>query len=111
MRGGSAFAAIKKEDYVIWHQRLGHPPFGSLASLSTVCEFKFSKNSLVCCDVCHRAKQRRNSFCLSDSRAEKSFDLIHCDLWGQYHTSTLAGCHYFLCIVDDFSHATWVYLL
>jgi len=33
------------------------------------------------------------------------------DLWGRYHTPSLSGCHYFLCIVDDFSSATWVYLL
>ena len=64
-----------------------------------------------CCDVCHRVKQTRNSFTLNEIIASKLFDLIHCDLWGKYHTPSLSGCHYFLCIVDDFSRATWVYLL
>ena len=61
--------------------------------------------------MCHRAKQTRNSFTLSETRAIKPFDLIHCNLWGKYHTPSLSGCHYFLCIVDKFSCATWFYLL
>ena len=48
---------------------------------------------------------------MSENGASKPFDLAHCDLWGHYHTLSLSRCHYFLCIVDDFSHATWVYLL
>lgn len=48
---------------------------------------------------------------LSDFRASKPFDLIQCDLWGQCHNPSLSSYHYFLCIVDDFSRATWVYLL
>lgn len=96
MRGRLVFAAIKKLDPVRWHQRLGHPSYGSLAQLSMLCDFHLNKDSLDCCDVCHRAKQTRNSFPLSDSRANKPFDLIHGDLWGRYHTSSLSGCHYFL---------------
>ena len=30
---------------------------------------------------------------------------------GKYHIPTLNGCHNFLCIVDDFSRADWVFLL
>lgn len=39
------------------------------------------------------------------------FDLIHLDLWGPYPTKTYNGYSYFLTIVDDFSRATWTYLL
>ena len=80
MHGGSIFVAVKKEDSVRWHQHLGHICFDSLASLSMVCEFKFNKDSLDCCDVCHKAKQVRNSFCLSDSHGSKPFNLVHYDL-------------------------------
>ena len=52
----------------------------------------------------------RNSFSLSENRVSKPFDFIHCDLWGHYHTLSLLGCHYFFMHVNDFSHATWVYL-
>ena len=64
-----------------------------------------------CCDVCHWAKQTRSPFAISSTRANKPFSLIHCDLWGKYHTASLSGCHYFMCIVDDFSRAVWVFLL
>ena len=111
MHGGSAFTATKNVDHVRWHQQLEHPSYGSLVSLSTICDFKLNKDFLDCCDVCHRPKQTRNGFPLTETRASKPFGLIHCDLWGKYHTPSLSGCHYFLCNVDDFSRATWVFLL
>jgi len=95
MHGGSVFAVIKQLDLVRLHQRLGHPSYGSLAQLSMLCDFLLNKEFLDCCDVWYRAKQTRSSFSLSDSRASKPFDLIHCDLWGCYHTPSLFGCHYF----------------
>ena len=36
--------------------------------------------------------------------------LIHTDICGPLETS-LGGCKYFLLIVDDFTHMTWVYFL
>lgn len=41
----------------------------------------------------------------------KVFDLIHIDTRGPYKTPTYNGYRYFLTIVDDFSRATWTYLL
>ena len=37
--------------------------------------------------------------------------LIHCDLWGPYRTTTFCGARYFLTIVDDYSRSTWIHLL
>ncbi|XP_021755434.1 uncharacterized protein LOC110720688 [Chenopodium quinoa] len=64
-------------------------------------------------ELWHRrmAKQTRDSFPSSDSRASRIFEMIHCDLWGSYKTSSTCGAHYFLTIVDDFSRVVWVYLL
>ena len=77
---GKAFTTVNKEESAIWHQCLGHPSFGSLSILSISCGFKLNKESFGCCDVYHRAKQTRSSFSLSNSRADKPFSLIHCDL-------------------------------
>lgn len=41
----------------------------------------------------------------------KSFELIHIDTWGPFSVPTREGFRFFLTIVDDFSRATWVYLL
>ena len=63
------------------------------------------------CQVCFFAKQPRNSFHLSMNKASDFFALIHCDIWGSYHVASSTGAHYFLTIVDDYSRATWVYLM
>ncbi|GAA0161672.1 hypothetical protein LIER_39276 [Lithospermum erythrorhizon] len=57
------------------------------------------------------AKQCRDSFPISDSRASTAFDLLHCDLWGPNKLPASNGACYFLTIVDDYSRAVWVYLL
>ncbi|XP_074288382.1 uncharacterized protein LOC141613544 [Silene latifolia] len=94
----------------LWHRRLGHP---SDHVVKTIIPFasslNFNKDWV--CDVCHLAKQHRNSFSNNEQRALDIFDLIHCDLWGPYRIPSSCGAKYFLTIVDDFSRATWVYLL
>jgi len=37
--------------------------------------------------------------------------LLHIDIWGPYHTSHCDGSRYFLTIVNDYSRATWLYLM
>lgn len=50
-------------------------------------------------------------FPVSDSKASRTFEIIHCDLWGPYNTVSSCGARYFLTLVDDFSRAVWVILL
>ena len=95
----------------LWHQRLGHP---SLRITKLVPEVHSSnqENSLnKNCDVCQKAKQRRDKFFVSENKTLGIFELIHCDLWGPYRTVSSCGASYFLTIVDDFSRAVWIYLL
>lgn len=42
---------------------------------------------------------------------DEIFDLIDCDLWGPYSTSSITNARYFLSMVDDKSMSVWVYLL
>jgi hypothetical protein len=63
-----------------WHRRLGHPGPDALSSLS--------RSSFISCtstnDFCHArqlGKHTRLHFSSSLSRAEKTFDLLHLDLW------------------------------
>jgi len=109
--GGKALRATQHQDCNLWHQRLGHPSFGSLFQLSTNFGFKLNTNFDECCDICHRAKQTRNPFAINSNCAERLLLLIHCDLWGPHRTHSLNGWCYFLCIIDDFSHGVWLYLL
>lgn len=108
---GSTLAVKKKDATVLWHARMGHPSSQVLQYLSQLLDFSFDLNEVHCCDICHRSKQCRLPFALSNNKAENHFHLIHCDLWGRYHTTSHNGCHYFFTIVDDFTHGTWVYLM
>lgn len=62
--------------------------------------------------VCPSSKQTMLPFPQhSSSHASQFFSLIHMDLWGPYHVAKTHGCKYFLTLVDDYSHATWTFLL
>lgn len=89
----------------------GHPSSQHLSFLTSTSRHSKIKKLLDSCDVCLRAKQTRSSFLISGNKASDLFQLIHCDLWGPYSTSSLSGAHYFLSIVDDHSRAIWIYLI
>ncbi|GJV78259.1 putative RNA-directed DNA polymerase [Tanacetum coccineum] len=87
----------------LWHNRLGHPADQDLNLSKSI--------DVSACEVCHRAKQTREPFPLSDHKFEKVSDLIHLDLWAPYRVTSRDGFKYFLSIVDDFLRAGWVYLI
>jgi len=92
-----------------WHSRLGHPAEKALKLLKS--SLGYSSDESPPCDICHRAKQTREPFPLSDHKSKSLGELIHLDVWGPYKVSTREGFKYFLTIVDDFTRAVWVYLL
>ncbi|GKA26417.1 ribonuclease H-like domain-containing protein [Tanacetum coccineum] len=63
------------------------------------------------CEVCHKAKQTRDPFPISEHKSTCLGELIHLDVWGPYKVISREGFRYFLTIVDDFSRSVWVYLL
>lgn len=110
---GSARMLMAQDDAMtnklLWHNRLGHPSTKVLRQLS----LSSGDMDTVCsaCPICPLAKQTRIPFCLSLSRCNSAFDLIHLDVWGPYKVMTHNGYRFFLTIVDDHSRLTWVYLL
>ncbi|KAG7598815.1 GAG-pre-integrase domain [Arabidopsis suecica] len=94
----------------LWHCRLGHPSSKALKLLqfsdSTSSVFDSEK-----CEICIQAKQTRDPFPLSANKTSFAFELVHCDLWGPYRTTSICGSSYFLTLVDDYSRAVWLYLL
>ncbi|GJX39143.1 ribonuclease H-like domain-containing protein [Tanacetum coccineum] len=94
----------------LWHSRLGHPADQVLNVLKN--DLNLPKNTSVsACETCHRVKQTREPFPLSDHKSVKPGELVHLDLWGPYKVSSREGFKYFLTIVDDYSRAVWTYLL
>lgn len=104
-----SFSATVPTDVSLWHNRLGHLPLSNMKNISSLSYS--SSNSIDACDICAKARQVKMPFFSSLRSTINVFDLIHIDTWGPYKTPTLEGFRYFLTIVDDFSRATWTYLL
>ena len=83
-------------DFELWHHRLGHPS-DRVVKLVPAISYSTSRKKLnKACEVCPQAKQKRDSFPVSDSKASRIFELIHCDLWGPNKIPSSCGAHYFL---------------
>lgn len=95
----------------LWHHRLGHAAFDRINVLKSVIPKFSNKNYCFPCNTCHLAKQHRLSFVSNTSFASKPFDLLHIDIWGNFHQPSVDGYKYFLTVVDDASRFTWVFLL
>lgn len=89
--------------------RLGHPSNQTIVSLKN--KLKFGNEVLPPCDICHKAKQTRESFPITQHVTSKLGELIHLDVRGPYIVTTIERFRYFLTTVDDFTKVTWVYLL
>nr|GEW45554.1 ribonuclease H-like domain-containing protein [Tanacetum cinerariifolium] len=75
-------------------------------------DHNFTKDSHVSpCDICHKAKQTRESFPFSDHQTAYIGELIHLDLWCPYKVVNKDGLRYFLTIVDDYTRPVWIYLI
>ncbi|GJZ13898.1 ribonuclease H-like domain-containing protein, partial [Tanacetum coccineum] len=95
---------------LLWHNRLGHPADQVLSVLKKDLNISYN-TSVPMCEICHRAKQTREPFPLSDHKSKTLGKLVHLDLWGPYRVHSREGYRYFLTIVDDYSRAVWVYLV
>ncbi|GKE21968.1 ribonuclease H-like domain-containing protein [Tanacetum coccineum] len=68
---------------LLWHNRLGHSDDQVLSVLKN--DLSISKNSSVpMCEVCHRAKQTRKPYPVSNHKSKSLGELVHLDLWGSY---------------------------
>lgn len=97
----------------VWHMRLAHASHTVLQHIKSpdVRIPSTDKSQLQACEVCHKAKQTRLPFPVRTSTSSAKFELIHMDVWGPYSEHSLANTNYMLTLVDDFSRATWTYLL
>ncbi|GJT63799.1 cysteine-rich receptor-like protein kinase 8 [Tanacetum coccineum] len=94
----------------LWHARLGHTSLPVIQKIKDI-PLPVLSNSVNKCHVCPLAKQHVLPFPVSNAHAKSKFELVHFDVWGPYKHPTINKCTHFLTIVDDFSRATWTYLL
>lgn len=85
----------------IWHQRLGHLSFQKLSLLKNQLQIEcidHEDDTLAPYSVCPSAKQRRPRW--YQIIICQIMPLIHCNIWGPYHTPTNAGYKFFLTMVE-----------
>ena len=64
------------------------------------------------CEGCILGKQHREAFPAGKSiRVKAPLEIVHLDLCGPMQTPSLAGSHYVLTFIDDYTRKTWVYFL
>jgi hypothetical protein len=63
------------------------------------------------CKGCAQGNNIKNHFPKSDSKVEGVLELIHSDVCGPMPSTSLSGYVYYVSIIDDYSHKTWVYFL
>lgn len=100
------------KSHSLWHASLGHLSNKRLVLLQSTIHCTFLEyNKAEFCSICALAKQKRVSFVSSNKFVENYFNLIHFDIWGPFHVSTISGHRYFITIVDDDSQYTRICLL
>ncbi|GJW52778.1 ribonuclease H-like domain-containing protein, partial [Tanacetum coccineum] len=63
-----------------------------------------SKNDL--CEVCHKAKQTRESFPISQHQTKDLGHMVHMDVWSPYKVQRGEGYKNFLTLVDDYTRTS-----
>ena len=108
----------KASECWLWHRRLGHAGMRNLHTLAKkkhvigIEGVKFKKDHL--CGACEAGNMTRAKHPLKTiMTTTRPFELLHMDLFGPTHYSTLTttACLYGFVIVDDYSRYTWVHRL
>jgi hypothetical protein len=97
----------------LWHHRLGHMTEKGMHILHKMNLFPDLKH--VDLDFCEHLfmENRRESKFLKVGKENKSekLELVHTDVWGPAHVSSLGGSHYYVTFIDDATRKTWVYCI
>jgi hypothetical protein len=61
-------------------------------------------------EYCVYGKQKRVRFLIvrKEKKSER-LGLVHTDVWGPAHVSSLGGSHYYVTFIDDATRKSWVY--
>jgi hypothetical protein len=93
---------------ILWHRRLGHIGFTSLAKMASKKRVKglpslevFARPSP--CWACASGKLPRGPFPLSTNATCRPLELLHTDIAGPMQVASAGGAKYFVTMLDDFT--------
>ncbi|GJR78807.1 integrase, catalytic region, zinc finger, CCHC-type containing protein [Tanacetum coccineum] len=100
----------------LWHRHLSHLNFGAINHLARhglvrgLPKLKFKKDHLCSACAMGKSKKKPHKPKSEDTNQEKLY-LLHMDLCGPMHVTSVNEKSYILVIVDDYSRFTWVKFL
>ena len=62
------------------------------------------------CEACQMGKQARHAFPRNAKVSNRTFEVIHSDVWTT-KVASLGGCHYYVSFIDDHTRKVWVYFM
>ena len=98
------------QDIMLWHFWLGHPSFHCLRKIFPTLFINKDPSSLHC-EFCVLAKHHQASYPSKSYQPSKPFHLTHSDIWGPSRIPTLSRKRWFITLIDDHTHLTWVICL
>ena len=107
-------ASAIRDEYTLWHHRLGHPSRNVLLSMPNHViglEQATLKPPDGKCSACLRAKASRMPFGNATSRATTKLERVHSDLCGPMPVTSINGAKYVLTFIDDFTRHATIYFL
>ncbi|XP_073030704.1 uncharacterized protein [Primulina eburnea] len=116
LNASTCFIALNGNKNFLWHKRLNHLNFKSIATISKLKmvsglpNVDFAKDKV--CNACQLGKQVRSTFKSKGiNSSTRCLELLHMDLFGPIPVISLGGKKYTLVVIDDFSRFTWVLFL
>ena len=107
----NVFASLNKNDdqLLLWHKRFCHIFISTLKHLPLLSSQTYTYSCT--CEICPMAKKIILPFTLSSIHTHSPFELIHMDLCEPYNHPCSNNAKYMVTIVDNYSRATWIYLI
>jgi hypothetical protein len=103
--------AYARVDTTLWHHRLGHMSEKGMHILHKMNLFPDLKK--VDMDFCMSTmfmenKKRVRFIRVRKEKKSEKLELVHIDVWGPSHVSSLGGSHYYVTFIYDATRKTWV---
>jgi hypothetical protein len=109
----SIYLASTGVDTTLWHHRLGHMSEKGMQILHKINLLPDLKQiDLDFCEHCVYGKHKRVIFLrVKKEKKSERLELVHTDVWGLTHISSLGGSHYYVTFINDATRKTWVYCI
>lgn len=110
--GACANLAEKKKGTLRkWHEKLGHQNIAQVKNVLKARNITFEDEDDFFCEACLYGKLHRAVFHSSENKASCVGELVHSDVCGPMHCTSVGGSKYFLLFKDDFSHFRTIFFL